>query len=98
MLVLRLRAEMALGILHDHIIILHAVRLAKILIRVDPPSVFLMDHGGCRETSWRAKMVNTAQGDGEHRTPSESGLHPVARIQDPQRFLPTVSIAVPFLG
>ena len=49
--------RMALSILHDHHIIHGDVRLANIMVRLDPPSFVLIDYGGCLDSLWPVKKV-----------------------------------------
>ena len=65
--------RMALSILHDHHITHGDVRLANIMVRLDPPSFVLIDYGGCLESLWPVKQGYMVEGTGgaQHRPPAE---------------------------
>ena len=70
--------RMALSILHDHHIIHGDVRLANIMVRLDPPSFVLIDYGGCLESLWPVKQGYMVEGKGgaQHRPPAECTTRP----------------------
>eukprot|EP00439_Symbiodinium_sp_Y106_P026711 s2360_g3.t1 len=70
--------RMALSILHDHHIIHGDVRLANIMVRLDPPSFVLIDYGGCLESLWPVKQGYMVEGQGgaQHRPPAECTTRP----------------------